>query len=82
MREKGKTLTAEMSNLFQDVFAGSAQDDGAGLGILALHQVGEILISVFANLKEATLGSHITLFQLVCSIAHCCSAGPGQREGS
>ena len=62
--------------LLQDVLAGSTQYNGASLGLLTLHQVHEVLISVFPDLKQATLGAHVAFFQLIRSVAYGGSTGP------
>ena len=62
--------------LLQDVLAGSTQYNGASLGLLTLHQVHEVLISVFPDLKQATLGAHVAFLQLIRSVAYGGSTGP------
>lgn len=40
------------------------ENDGAGLGILALGKEGEVLVANLLNLEEATLGADSRLLQV------------------
>ena len=70
-----------MSNLIQDVFAGSTQDNSAGFRLLTVHQVREVLIANLADLKQATACSNISLLQLICPVADGGSTRPAMRGG-
>ena len=82
-REKGAWVyyRRRNTNLLQDVFAGSSQDNSASLGLRAVHEVSEILVPNLADLKETTLDPNITLLQLVSTVTDSGTTGPGREGG-
>lgn len=49
----------------QDLLAGSSQQDGAGFGVFALRDEGEILIADLLHLKQPRPQAHVVLAKLV-----------------
>mmetsp|Transcript_14603 Transcript_14603/g.29778 ORF Transcript_14603/g.29778 Transcript_14603/m.29778 type:complete len:428 (+) Transcript_14603:27-1310(+) len=52
-------------DLVEDVLGASTEEDGAGLGVLALLEEGEVLVAELPNLEEAAAGADVALLQLV-----------------
>lgn len=52
-------------DLVEDVLGPTAEEDGAGLGILALLEEGEPLLPDLAHLEQAALGAEVGLLDLV-----------------
>jgi hypothetical protein len=46
-------------DLVQYVLRGSTEQNGTGLGVLALCEVGEVLVAELGDLKETTLGTNV-----------------------
>mmetsp|Transcript_96815 Transcript_96815/g.260329 ORF Transcript_96815/g.260329 Transcript_96815/m.260329 type:complete len:299 (+) Transcript_96815:355-1251(+) len=56
-------------HLVEHVSGGAAEDDRAGLGVLALRHEGEVLVADLLDLKQAALGSNGRLGQLLGAVA-------------
>lgn len=65
----------------QDLLAGPAQDDGARLGLLAVGDEGEVLISDLLHLEQPGAGAHVLLPQLIGAADDARPAGPAHRWG-
>ena len=59
---------------------GVAQEDGAGLGFLALLDEGEVLVPGLPDLEEPGPGPDVLLFDLVRPVDDGGSAGPGHPQ--
>mmetsp|Transcript_12294 Transcript_12294/g.31601 ORF Transcript_12294/g.31601 Transcript_12294/m.31601 type:complete len:266 (+) Transcript_12294:325-1122(+) len=64
-------------HLVQHIARGTAQDDGASLGLLAFRQIREVLLADLMDLEEAALGADHALRQLFGAVADLgtCDAG-------
>jgi len=60
----GHSVVEVTVDLHEDILGGTTKKDGTGLGVLALLEVGEVLISDLADLKETTSGSDIRVLDL------------------
>ncbi len=67
------------ADLVQYVLAGPPQDDGASLGVLALYQVGEVLITYLTDLKQATPSADVRLLHLISAAAYGTTTRPEGR---
>ena len=65
-------------NLVEDVPGSAAEDDGARLGLLAVDEEGEVLLSQLLHLEEARAGADVLLLELLDAV-HDGSAG-GSRD--
>jgi hypothetical protein len=52
----------------QDVLGGTAEDDGARVGLLALSHEGEVIITDFSDLEETAVIADIGLLKLLSSV--------------
>ena len=53
------------AHLVEDVPAGAAQEDGAGLGLLAVHHEGEELVADLDHLEQPGAGADVALADLL-----------------
>lgn len=64
----------------QDFLAGSSQQDGAGFGVFALCDEGEVLVSNLLDLKQAGAGSHVLLTQLISTAGDASPTCPEEED--
>ena len=71
--DKGKDDRAgdRFPYLIEHILGGTAQQDGAGLGFLAIHDEGEELIANLLHLKETRPGANVALFDLLSPAELC-----------
>mmetsp|Transcript_12217 Transcript_12217/g.44570 ORF Transcript_12217/g.44570 Transcript_12217/m.44570 type:complete len:463 (+) Transcript_12217:1730-3118(+) len=55
-------------HLVEHIAGSTAQDDGAGLGVLTVHQEGEVLVAELLDLEEAGLRAHVALLDLITAV--------------
>ena len=67
-------------NLVQDVFRGAPEQDGAGLGVLALLDEGEVLVADLLDLEETRAQPDVVVGDLVGPVHDGGAAGPGHPQ--
>lgn len=55
-------------DLVEHVLGGPAEEDGAGLGVIALGQEGEVLVADLLDLEEAALRADVGLLELLDAV--------------
>mmetsp|Transcript_17104 Transcript_17104/g.49578 ORF Transcript_17104/g.49578 Transcript_17104/m.49578 type:complete len:482 (+) Transcript_17104:407-1852(+) len=64
-------------HLVEHVLGRAAQEDGARLRVLAVHEEGEVLLPDLGHLEEAAARAHVRLFNLLWAVHDGGSAGAG-----
>jgi len=64
----GKSVLEVSLDLIKDVLGTSSKKDGTGLGVLALQEVGEVLVSDLSYLEKSAFESDIGFLDLVGSV--------------
>ena len=67
-------------DLVQDVLGGAPEQDGAGLGVLALLDEGEVLVADLPDLEETRAQPDVLLGDLVGPVHDGGAAGPGHSQ--
>lgn len=71
-----------MCSYGEDLLAGSSQQDGAGFGVFALSDEGEIFITDLFHLKQPRPHANVFLAQLVSPTDDASSARPERERDS
>ena len=67
-------------HLIEDVLAGASQQDGTGLGVLALLKEGEILVSNLPDLEQSTVCANVVLSDLISPVDNGGATGSGHSQ--
>ena len=61
-----------MADLIEHVLGGASQQDGAGLGVLAVHNESEELVANLLNLKQACSCPDVAVLDLLSPVEAAC----------
>lgn len=64
-------------DLVQDILGGATEKDGAGLGVLALGEEGEVFVTNLLDLEEAAPGADIRLLNILDPVDNGGASGAG-----
>lgn len=77
---KGDTVGSSPGSHRQDLLAGSSQQDGAGFGVFALGDEGEVLVPDLLDLEQPRPRAHVLLTQLVGPTGDTSAARPDSHR--